>query len=155
MILIEVYKNEGYSNRQIARKLGKCHQTINNAINKASIIQKKQVAQNSKVYVYEETKYFADLNYRIYLENRKNCGRRPKFLTCEKFLNWANEKILKNKWLVDACVGYANKNNLFNKDEIPSVKSMYNWVDKGLMKTKNIDLDLKLKTKKLKCYIIL
>lgn len=44
MILIEVYKNEGYSNRQIARKLGRCHQTINNAINKASIIQKKQVA---------------------------------------------------------------------------------------------------------------
>lgn len=85
IILIEVYKGEGYSNRQIAKKLGRCHQTINNAINKASVIQKRKGPQNSKVYVYEDVKYFADLNHRIYLENRKNCGRRPKFLTCENF----------------------------------------------------------------------
>lgn len=85
MILIEAYKGEGYSNRQIAKKLGRCHQTINNAVKKASGIQKRQVSQNSKVYVYEDVKYFADLNRRIYLENRKNCGRKPKFLTCEKF----------------------------------------------------------------------
>lgn len=150
MILIEVYKGEGYSNRQIARKLGRCHQTINNAVKKAGVIQRRKVPQNSKnskVYVYEDVKYFADLNRRIYLENRKNCGRKPKFLTCEKFLNCADKKILEENWSVDVCVGYAKRSKLFNDKEIPSVKSMYNWIDKSLMKTKNIDLALKLKRK--------
>ncbi|WP_235860791.1 helix-turn-helix domain-containing protein [Peptoniphilus porci] len=147
MILIEAYKGEGYSNRQIAKKLGRCHQTINNAVKKASVIQKRQVVQKNEVYVYEDIKYFADLNHRIYLENRKNCGRKPKFLACEKFLNWADKKILEEKWSVDACVGSAKRNKLFNENEIPSVKSMYNWIDRGLMKTKNIDLELKLKRK--------
>lgn len=147
MILIEAYKGEGYSNRQIARKLGRCHQTINNAVKKAGVIQRRKVPQNSKVYVYEDVKYFADLNRRIYLENRKNCGRKPKFLTCENFLNCADKKILEENWSVDVCVGYEKRSKLFNDKEIPSVKSMYNWIDKGLMKTKNIDLALKLKRK--------
>nr|WP_311376633.1 IS30 family transposase [Anaerococcus lactolyticus] len=95
----------------------------------------------------EDVKYFADLNRIIYLENRKSCGRKPKFLTCEKFLNWVDKKILEENWSVDACVGYAKRNKLFNDNEIPSVKSMYNWIDKGLMKAKNIDLELKLKRK--------
>lgn len=102
---------------------------------KASVIQKRQVVQNSKVYVYEEIKYFSDINYKIYIENIKNCGRKPKFLTCEKFLNWADKKILKNIWSVDACVGYAKRNKLFNENKIPSVKSMYNWIDKGIILT--------------------
>lgn len=147
MILIEAYKDEGYSNRQIAKKLGRCHQTINNAVKKASVTQKKQVSQNSKVYVYENKKYFADLNYKIYIENRKNCGRRPKFLRCHEFLNWSDKKLLKEKWSISACVGYVKRNKLFNDNEIPSVKNMYNWIDKGLMKIKNIDLVLKLKRK--------
>lgn len=147
MILIEAYKDEGYSNRKIVEKLSRYHQTINNAINKASVIQKRKGPQNSKVYVYEDVKYFADLYRIIYLENRKSCGRKPKFLTCEKFLNWVDEKILNEKWSVDACVGYAKRNKLFNDNGIPSVKSMYNWIDKGLMKAKNIDLELKLKRK--------
>ena len=41
MILIEAYKDEGYSNRQISKKLGRCHQTINNAVKKASVTQKE------------------------------------------------------------------------------------------------------------------
>ena len=48
MILIEAYKGEGYSNRQIAKKLDRCHQTINNAINKTSVIQRRQVPQKMK-----------------------------------------------------------------------------------------------------------
>lgn len=147
MILIEAYKGEGYSNRQIAKKLSRCHHTINYAINKASVIQKRRVSQNSKVYVFEDVKYFADLNRKIYLENRKNCGRKPKFLTCEKFLNWADKKILEENRSVDVCVGYAKISKLVNDNEIPSAKSMYNWIDKGLMKTKNINLELKLKRK--------
>lgn len=109
MILIEAYKGEGYSNRKIAEKLGRCHQTINNAINKASVIQKKQVFQNSKVYVYEDVKYFADLNHRIYLENRKNkmtlgesIGSRPKEIeTREEFGDWEIDTVIGSKKKTD------------------------------------------------------
>lgn len=109
MILIEAYKGEGYSNRKIAEKLGRCHKTINNAINKASVIQKKQVSQNSKVYVYEDVKYFADLNHRIYLENRKNkmalgesIGSRPKEIeTREEFGDWEIDTVIGSKKKTD------------------------------------------------------
>ena len=109
MILIEAYKGEGYSNRKIAEKLGRCHQTINNAINKASVIQKKQVFQNSKVYVYEDVKYFADLNHRIYLENRKNkmtlgesIGSRPKEIeTREEIGDWEIDTVIGSKKKTD------------------------------------------------------
>ena len=53
--------------------------------------------------------------------------------------------MLKDKWSPDAYVGYAKENRLFPSSEIPSTKSLYNWVNKSLMKTKNIDLLEKVK----------
>ncbi|MFR7764405.1 MAG: helix-turn-helix domain-containing protein [Anaerococcus obesiensis] len=40
MILIEAYKGEEYSNRQIAKKLGRCHQTINNSVKKLALFKR-------------------------------------------------------------------------------------------------------------------
>lgn len=77
--------------------------------------------------------------------NRSSCGRRPKYIDIGEFLKWADHKMLKDKWSPDACVGYAKANKLFPSSEIPSTKSLYNWINKSLMKTKNIDLLEKVK----------
>lgn len=140
MCKIEAWKIDGHSNREIARRLGRAAQTINNAIKKGTVKQKKQIPQNGKIYTYISYEYFAYTNMQIYQRNRKKCGSRPKWIKCEDFLNWADKKILKDKWSPDACVGHAKLEKVFTEDEIPSTKSLYNWIDAGLLKTKNINL---------------
>src|SRR5699024_6299896 len=55
----------------------------------------------------------------------------------------AEEKILKDDWSPDAVVGHAKKQNQF--DSIPCTKKLYNWIDNGDLKVKNMDLVLKLR----------
>ena len=48
----EAYKAEGYSNQQIAKLLGRCPQTIHNAIKTGSVPQKRQQKHYGKTYTY-------------------------------------------------------------------------------------------------------
>ena len=49
------------------------------------------------------------------------------------------------KWSLDACVGKAIKSGEFTRKEIVCSKTLYNYVDKGLMDIKNIDLPEKVR----------
>ena len=147
MCKIEAWSKDELSNREIARRLNRAPQTINNAIKAGSVTQVREQKQNGKVYQYTDSVYLADVHFRNYEKNRANCGRKPKWLDCEDFLNWADKKFLEDKWSPDACVGYAKRQNLYPKSEIPSTKSLYHWIDSGIMKARNIDLLEKLSRK--------
>lgn len=140
-IKIEAYKEQGYSNREIADILGRVPQTINNAVNRGTVrtIKQRQI-QNDKVYEYDQYSYSAEADHQAYLRNRQNCGRRPKWLTCDSFTNWADDKMLNEGWSPDMVVGRAQKENIFTSDQIPSTSTLYHWIDRGIMRTKNIDL---------------
>ena len=56
------------------------------------------------------------------------------------FTNWTDDKMLTNGWSSDTVVGRARKNNQFPKDLIPCTSILYTWIDRGIMKTKNVDL---------------
>lgn len=140
MCKIEAWKKDGHSNREIARRLNRVPQTINNAIHSGSVTQVRQQKANGKIYQYTDNIYFADVHFRRYEENRASCGRKPKWLECEDFINWADEKMLKDKWSPDVCVGFAKRQGLYPDNEIPSTKSLYHWIDSGIMKTRNLDL---------------
>lgn len=116
-------------------------QTINNAVNRGTVctIKQRQV-HNDKVYDYEQYSYSADADHRIYLRNRQNCGRRPKWLQCDLFTSWADDKMLHKGWSPDMVVGRAMKEKLFRADLILCTSTLYHWIDRGIMKTKNIDL---------------
>ena len=88
------------------------------------------------------------MNYEVYKMNRSSCGRRPKYIDIGEFPKWADHKMLKDKWSPDACVGYAKENRLFPSSKIPSTKSLYNWINKSLMKTKKYRPARKSKKKK-------
>ena len=135
---IEAYKALDLSNRKIATLLGRSPQTINNAINTASVTQKSQQKQNGKSYTYYKTIYSADLHYDIYLQNRSNGGRRPKWVESDRFTEWADRKMLENKWSPDTVIHEAK--GLFDSALVPSTSTLYNWIDSGIMRTKNIDL---------------
>lgn len=140
-VKIEGYKELGYSNRAIARILNKVPQTINNAVNRGTVRTIKQrQTHNDKVYEYDQHTYSAEADHQIYLRNRQNCGRRPKWLTCDSFTNWADDKMLNHGWSPDMVVGRAQKEQNFTSDLIPCTSTLYHWIDRGIMKTKNIDL---------------
>ena len=48
--------------------------------------------------------------------------------------------MLENDWSPDMVVGHAKRHELFSRDLIPCTSTLYNWIDRGIMKTKNIDL---------------
>lgn len=131
---IEAYKDIDYSNRKIAELIGRCPQTIN----KGSVLQVRKQKQNGKVYTYEEKVYFADVHYDIYEQNRANCGRRPKWVNGHEFIDWADQKMLEDKWSPDVVVQMAK--DQFHHSIVPCTSTLYNWIDSGIMKTKNIDL---------------
>ncbi len=137
---IEAYKKINLSNREIGRLLERNHQTINNNVKKGSVLQVSKQTQNGKAYFYEKEVYFADVNFNTYEKNRSNCGRRPKWVDGHEFIDWADKKMLQEKWSPDIVVHVAKEKDLFHESIIPSTSTLYHWIDSGIMQTKNIDL---------------
>ena len=85
--LIEKWKKEGKSNREIARLLGKNHQTINNEIKRGTVIQKTTYGKFKKVYK-------ADFAQIIYDKNKRKCGRKLKvdYIIRDKVIHYLKYK---------------------------------------------------------------
>lgn len=133
---IAAYLEEGLSIRRIAKRMGRNASTISREKQRGSV---KQMDTQCKTHI----KYFPEAGLRIYTGNRKKCVFEPKIVKAAAFIRFAEEKILKEKWSPDIVVGYAKVHELF--DYIPSTKTVYNWIDAGLLKIRNIDLELKLR----------
>lgn len=144
---IAILLKEGYSNRGVGNALGRAAQTINNEIRRGTITQLKRQKQNGKVYDYYYSVYDPDAGQAAYEKNRLNCGRRPKWADTNAFIDWADEKMLVEKWSPDAVVGFARKHGLFDPGIIPGTTTLYQWIDRGVTKTKNMDLLEKLSRK--------
>ncbi|WP_270218766.1 IS30 family transposase [Enterococcus lactis] len=145
---IAVLKKEKYSNRQIAEALGRAPQTINGEVKNGRTVQQlRRQKQNGKTYDYYVEVYDADRGQAVYEENRTHCGRRPKWADSDAFLAWADEKMLQEKWSPDVVVGYAKEHDLFDLALIPSTATLYQWIDRGIMKITNLDLLEKLSRK--------
>ena len=65
-------------------------------------------------------------------------------------MNFAEEKILKEKWSPDSVCGYAKLHHLFSK--IVCTNMLYRYIDLQLTKIKNINLKQKLRRKPKKKY---
>ncbi len=59
-----------------------------------------------------------------------------------KFINCVTKKIKKDKWSPDICFGYALETNKFSRSEIVCTKTLYNYIDFGLLEVDNTDLHL-------------
>lgn len=63
------------------------------------------------------------------------------------FLRYVEKHFDEDDWSLDACVGYAKANHLYTDKEMVCTKTLYNYVDLGLLNIKNIDLPEKLSRK--------
>lgn len=77
---------------------------------------------------------------KFYEEQRVNYGRHPKSTETDTFIERTDDKILIEKWSPDVLIGIALKKELCDKSFIPCTFTLYQWIDQGVMRTKNMDL---------------
>lgn len=133
---IAAYLDENLPLREIARRTGRDVSTISREKKRGTV---QQIDTFRKPY----TIYYPDVGLRVYEENRKNSGGHSTAMAAWEFIQFAEDKILKENWSPDAVVGYAKRHNLFAY--VPNTKTLYNWIDEGKLSVINMDLAMKLR----------
>lgn len=133
---IQIRLKDGNSPASIAKELGCAYNTVKNEIERGSV----------ELYNGAVKRYKADAGQRVYREHRQNSRRQYKTLEVSEFLKYVTEKFYGiEHWSLDACTGYALQNGIFERSRTVCTKTLYNYVDNGLLKIKNIDLPQKLR----------
>ena len=137
----------GLSNRQIAKKLDRAPQTINNEVKRGWIKTIKQVQKkvNGKEYRYYNEQYCAEVGQIRYESNKSQCGRKPIYWFFPEIVSKLDSLLLGKADGIKYSP-YATIQKLreaIPSEFIPSERTIYTWIDKGIMKTKNIDLMFK------------
>ena len=80
--------------------------------------------------------YFADTGEAVYKKNRLKSRRKYKLLECSNFIKYVVNKVKNDYCSLDACVGKALHSSRFSPSQIISTKTLYNYVDLGLLPIK-------------------
>lgn len=132
---IEVRLKDGWSVYKIAKHLDRPYNTIKKEIERGTVS-----LYNGKRKVYK-----ADVGKAVYLEHRKNSRKQYRRLAVARFITYVIVHFFgDDKWSLDACVGHALQSGEFRRDEIVCTKTLYNYVDLGLLAIKNHNLPEKL-----------
>ena len=135
---IEAMMRLKVSKTEIATQVGISCSTLYEELERGTVTQ-----MNSDLTTRKE--YFAEVGQRVYEENRKKCRKPSKITEAKEFVEYATEKIMKEKWSPNSVVGYAKKHKLF--EITVCTKTLYNYIDNGLIRVKNIDLAQKVRRK--------
>jgi IS30 family transposase len=136
-VIIELRLKDRHTAYNIAKELGCAANTVRNEIKKGTV---EQIKQGRLINIY-----YADTGQRIYDANRKHCIKKFRRLQVGNFINHVTKLMQANKWSVDACVGEAIVNGRYARSEMVCSKTLYNYIDLGLMAIKNTDLPQKLR----------
>ena len=117
--MIQALHRKGYSLRRIAEAVGCQHTTV--------FYELRRGTPEHKGTRGRLPQYTTKRGQQAYTEHRRNSKRRCKIDTddCEPFIQWMVEKVRKERWSIDACVGYAKLNNLFPAEIIPCTKTLF------------------------------
>lgn len=133
---IELLLRQGVKKAEIARLIGIPRSTLYNELNRGTVEQ-----MDTQLRVRKE--YFAESGQSIYMKNRENSRNPYKFAKAYNFIKYAETEILEKKYSPDVVYGKAKKEEKF--DVMVCTKTLYNYIDAGLMRVKNIDLPLRVK----------
>ncbi|SDF88578.1 IS30 family transposase [Sporolituus thermophilus] len=136
--IIKALLGEKRSIRYIARQLGRHPSTISREIKRGTVKQRR-----SDLTEYEA--YYPETGQAVYEKNRSACVKQFKVAEAAEFLEFAETKMLEEKWSPDAIVGYCRQCQEWQQQVIVSTKTLYNYIDQGLLRIRNIDLPLKVR----------
>lgn len=128
---IEVRLKDGWSISKISKHLNRPYNTIKNEIKCGTV----------SLYNGKVQRYKADEGKKTYLKNRQNCRKKYRCLSTKRFLQYVVEQFQSDDhWSLDASYGEALRSGKFSRSEMVCTKTLYNYVDLGLLPIKNIDL---------------
>ena len=134
---IEVLNSLGYSAYAIAKMLKRSSNTIRNELRRGTVLQKK-IGKITHMY-------FAETGHNNYIKNRENCGAKYKLFKCEKFIEHIYIFFYEKNHSLDSIVGASKLTTNFSIADSVCTKTLYNYVDKGLLQISNVDLPFKLR----------
>ena len=142
----------GFSIGAIAGALGRSKSTISREIKRGSVTQRKPKYSKpiKKEHLenwlpYKEFKaYFAETGNEVARANKSRSGGKYKLFKDMELVKYIEEKILIDKYSPDAVIGSLSEGRFKIK---VCTKTVYNYIDRGLLRVKNIDLLMKVRLK--------
>ncbi len=128
--LIEIRRKDGWKIQAIADEIGCTYNTVKNELKRGA----------AQLYNGKVERYKASIGQAKYKENRSRCVKPFKIADCMVFIQFVEKKFKAEKWSLDSCVGDAMKSGSYTREHMVCTKTLYNYVDKGFLKIKNIDL---------------
>lgn len=139
--------NAGFSIRKIAKALGRAPSTISREIKRGLRMHRERTKYLSKDPNYPEFIdkwiYYPDAAELVIQERLSNRGGKYKLNKIE-IIKFIEDKILNDKFSPDVVVNLVKEQFNFKI----CTKTLYNYIDRQILKVKNIDLLLKVKLKK-------
>lgn len=133
-VIIQTRRRDGWSPNRIAAEIGCAPNTVRNELRRGTV-----TLYHGKVHRYKATQ-----GQQTYEKNRTNCCRHYDRLEKNAFIQYVDQHVREDGWSLDACRGRALRDKIFRKDEVTCTKTLYNYVDLGLMETRNHHLPEKL-----------
>lgn len=132
---IQLRLKDKHSIRSIAREIGCSPSTVSNEIKRGTV-----TLYNGRVQRYKAT-----AGIKAYKRNRSASCRCYDFLKKSAFISYVAKHFFEDHWSLDACYGRALAEGIFSREEMVCVKTLYNYVDSGLLVIKNHHLPEKLR----------
>ena len=129
---IRIFQKLGYSLRAIAAVVNCSPSTVMYELRRGTGTRKSNVGRPPE--------YSAKRGQANYETNRSRCHRPHKLDAQNPFLDWIVRQVREQHWSLDACVGYARRNQLFPKEQIVCTKTLYNELLAGNLPLKPIEL---------------
>ena len=136
-VIIQTRLKDGCSIRAIARELCCSPSTISYEVRRGTV----------PLYRCKQKRYKADHGQSVYQTNRRHCGRKSDFLKKSDFIKYVNKHFFEDNWSLDVCANRCLAVGEFSSDQIVCTRTLYNYVDQGLLAIRNSDLPEKLKRK--------
>ena len=114
---IQALKQQGLSNRAIARELKCSPTTVGNELRRGTPPRKSSKGRAPG--------YSAKLGEAVYRANRCRSRKPHKLPSCGEFVSWTVAQLREHKWSLDACVGYARHHRMFSRSEMVCTRTLY------------------------------
>jgi len=134
-VVIQTRLKDGWRPGRIAAEIGCSPNTVRNEIRRGTV-----TLYNGNVHRYK-----ASAGQTAYRKNRLSSCRHYDLLNKEGFIAYVKKHFFEDHWSLDVCAGRALKEGLFTREQTVCTKTLYNYVDIGLIGIKNVDLPEKLR----------
>jgi len=147
---IEKALRRGAGIRSIARVLARSASTVSREIKRGTVkqrIKKEYISSKRDDLGYiEKEMYFADTGQTVAMNNTGRRGGKYKLYEDMELVTYIEDKILNEKWSPAMITGWLQAQGHNFKTTV-CFKTIYNYIDRGQLGVKNIDLLLKVRIK--------